>query len=97
MRTVMPDGKIRARGVAMAMQGSSISNCDVGSVTVKLSDEGTYHITVGCTDMGTGCDTIIAQFAADVLETPIDNISVYGVDTDISHMIPVLMRPVRPI
>ena len=84
MRTVMPDGKIRARGVAMAMQGSSISNCDVGSVTVKLSDEGTYHITVGCTDMGTGCDTIIAQFAADVLETPIDNISVYGVDTDIS-------------
>ena len=84
MRTVMPDGKIRARGVAMAMQGSSISNCDVGSVTVKLSDEGTYHITVGCTDMGTGCDTIIAQFAADVLETMIDNISVYGVDTDIS-------------
>ena len=84
MRTVMPDGKIRARGVAMAMQGSSISNCDVGSVTVKLSDEGTYHITVGCTDMGTGCDTIIAQFAADVLETTIDNISVYGVDTDIS-------------
>lgn len=68
----------------MAMQGSSISNCDVGSVTVKLSDEGTYHITVGCTDMGTGCDTIIAQFAADVLETTIDNISVYGVDTDIS-------------
>ncbi len=36
MRTVMPDGKIRARGVAMAMQGSSISNCDVGSVTVKI-------------------------------------------------------------
>lgn len=84
LRTVMPDGKIRGRGVAMAMQGSSISNCDVGSVTIKLSDEGTYHIIVGCTDMGTGCDTIIAQFAADVLETPIENISVFGVDTDVS-------------
>lgn len=84
LRTVMPDGKIRGRGVAMAMQGSAISNCDVGSVTVKLSDEGTYNIIVGCTDMGTGCDTIIAQFAADVLETSIDNIAVYGVDTDTS-------------
>ena len=84
LRTMMPDGKIRGRGVAMAMQGSAISNCDIGSVTVKLSDEGTYNIIVGCTDMGTGCDTIIAQFAADVLETSIDNIAVYGVDTDTS-------------
>ena len=84
LRTVMPDGKIRGRGVAMAMQGSAISNRDVGSVTVKLSDGGTYNIIVGCTDMGTGCDTIIAQFAADVLETSIDNIAVYGVDTDTS-------------
>lgn len=84
LRTVMPDGRIRALGTAMAMQGSAISNCDVGSVTVKLSDEGTYNIILGCTDMGTGCDTIMAQFAADVLETPIDNIAVFGVDTDTS-------------
>ena len=49
------------------MQGSAISNCDVGSVTIKLSDEGFYNVIVGCTDMGTGCDTIIAQFVADSL------------------------------
>lgn len=84
MRRVMPDGKIRGLGCALAMQGSSISNCDVGSVTVKLSDEGFYNIIIGCTDMGTGCDTIIAQFAADCLMTPIDNIAVFGVDTDTS-------------
>lgn len=84
LRRVMPDGKVRGLGVALAMQGSAISNCDVGSVTIKLSDEGFYNIIVGCTDMGTGCDTIIAQFAADCLETSIDNIAVYGVDTDTS-------------
>lgn len=39
LRQVMPDGKIRGLGTAMAMQGSAISNCDVGSVTIKLSDE----------------------------------------------------------
>lgn len=34
--------------------------------------------------MGTGCDTILSQMAADVLETDFDNIVVFGVDTDIS-------------
>ena len=84
LRTVLPNGKIRALGTAMAMQGSAISNCDVGSVTIKLSDEGFYNVIIGCTDMGTGCDTIIAQFVADALETDIDNIAVFGVDTDTS-------------
>ena len=84
LRTVLPNGKIRALGTAMAMQGSAISNCDVGSVTIKLSDEGFYNVIIGCTDMGTGCDTIIAQFVADALETDMDNIAVFGVDTDTS-------------
>ena len=32
--------------------------------------------------MGTGCDTILAQMAADCLDCDIDNIVVHGVDTD---------------
>lgn len=84
LRRVMPDGKIHGLGMALAMQGSAISGLDVGSVTIKLSDEGFYNVIIGCTDMGTGCDTIIAQFVADTLETDIDNIAVYGVDTDTS-------------
>ena len=39
---------------------------------------------VGCTDMGTGCDTILAQMVADVLDTDVDNIATFGVDTDVS-------------
>ena len=31
----MGNGKVRGVGVAMAMQGSGISDCDVGSVYVK--------------------------------------------------------------
>ena len=34
--------------------------------------------------MGTGCDTILSQMAADILETDFDNIVVFGVDTDVS-------------
>ena len=80
----MGNGKVRSVGVAMAMQGSGISNCDVGSVTLKVNDDGFYSLMVGCTDMGTGCDTILAQMAADCLDCDVENIIVSGVDTDVS-------------
>ncbi len=34
--------------------------------------------------MGTGCDTILAQMAASVIECDVDNIVVFGADTDAS-------------
>ena len=80
----MGDGKVRAAGVAIAMQGSGISGVDVGSATIKLGDEGCYNLTIGAADMGTGCDTILAQIAADCLDCDVDNISVFGADTDAS-------------
>ena len=78
------NGKVRSVGLAVAMQGSAISNVDVASVTIKVNDDGFYSMMIGVTDMGTGCDTILAQIAADCLDTHVDNIVVYGVDTDIS-------------
>ena len=80
----MGNGKIRAAGVAMAMQGSCISSVDVGSATVKLSEDGTYNLIIGAADMGTGCDTILAQMAAECLDCPVENIAVFGADTDVS-------------
>ena len=80
----MGNGKIRAMGAALAMQSSSISNLDIGGMTLKLGDGGFYNMIVGCTDMGTGCDTILAQMVADVLDTDVDNIATFGVDTDVS-------------
>ena len=80
----MGNGKVRASGMAIAMQGSCISNVDVGSCTLKLSDEGTYNMMIGAADMGTGCDTILAQMAAEVLDCEPDQIVVFGADTDAS-------------
>ncbi len=80
----MGNGKVRAAGVAMAMQGSCISNVDVGSATVKLSEDGTYNLIIGAADMGTGCDTILAQMAAECLDCPLENVAVFGADTDVS-------------
>ena len=68
----------------MAMQGSSISGIDVASVAMKVNDDGFYSLMIGASDMGTGCDTILAQMAADCMDCSVDDIVVHGVDTDIS-------------
>lgn len=80
----MGNGKVRATGVAMAMQGSCISNVDVGSATVKLADDGTFNLIIGAADMGTGCDTILAQMVAECMDCSVDDVAVFGADTDAS-------------
>ena len=80
----MGNGKVRAAGVAMAMQGSCISNVDVGSATIKLSEDGTYNLIIGAADMGTGCDTILAQMAAECMDCGVEDVAVFGADTDAS-------------
>ena len=80
----MGNGKVRAAGVAMAMQGSCISNVDVGSATVKLADDGTFNLLIGAADMGTGCDTILAQMVAECMDCSVDDVAVFGADTDAS-------------
>ena len=80
----MGDGKVRTAGVAMAMQGSCISNVDVGSATGKLADDGTFNLIIGAADMGTGCDTILAQMVAECMDCSVDDVAVFGADTDAS-------------
>ena len=80
----MGNGKVRGVGVAMAMQGSGISAVDTASVAIKVNDDGFYSLLIGATDMGTGCDTILAQMAAECLDCEMQDIVVHGVDTDSS-------------
>lgn len=80
----LPNGHVRAVGMALAMQGSGISGVDTGAVSIRLGDDGIYNMSIGATDMGTGCDTILAQIAAQSLDCDVDNITVHGVDTDTS-------------
>lgn len=83
-RKVISDTKVRGIGMAITMQGSGIAGIDTASALIKLNDDGFYSLLIGATDMGTGCDTILAQMAAEVLETSMDKIIVHSADTDIS-------------
>ncbi len=76
--------RFRGLGMAITMQGSGISNIDNCTVTIRLDDGGFYTLSIGASDIGTGCDTILAQMAAEVLECDVDRIIVSGVDTSYS-------------
>lgn len=83
-RKVFSDTKVRGVGMAITMQGSGIAGIDTASAVIKLNDDGFYTLLIGSTDMGTGCDTILAQMAAECLDTTMDKIIVHAADTDIS-------------
>ena len=76
------DHTVRGLGMAITMQGSGIAKFDTCSACIKLNDSGYYTLMIGATDMGTGCDTILAQMAAESLNCPMERITVDGVDTD---------------
>lgn len=83
-RVWISDTKVRAVGMALGMQGSCISKVDVASAEIRLNDSGFYTLKIGATDMGTGCDTILTQIAAETLLAEMDKFIIAQVDTDIS-------------
>ncbi len=82
------DNKIKSVGMAVCMQGSGISGIDTANVVIKLNEGGSYTLMHGASDIGTGSDTALSQIAAEILETPVENINVNGVDTDYSPFDP---------
>jgi putative selenate reductase molybdopterin-binding subunit len=79
------DGPIkRGLGMCALMQGSSIPEIDMAAVSLKMNDDGSFNLTCGATDLGTGSDTVLAQIAAEVLGTDTDNIIVFSSDTDLT-------------
>ncbi len=72
----------RGIGVAMVMQGTAIPYLDMGGASIKMNDDGSFNLLVGATDLGTGSDTVLAQMAAEILGTPVEDILVYSSDTD---------------
>jgi len=78
------NNKVRAVGMAVTMQGSGIANIGTASVEIRLNDDGNFTLLTGATDMGHGCDTILTQMAAEILEIPMDSIVLVAGDTDTS-------------
>ncbi|WP_374214212.1 xanthine dehydrogenase family protein molybdopterin-binding subunit [Candidatus Desulfosporosinus nitrosoreducens] len=87
-RREINSAKVRAVGMAITMQGSGIANVGTASAEIRLNDDGNFTLLIGATDMGTGCDTILSQIAAEILEVPMETIIVCAGDTDSSPFDP---------
>ena len=74
----------RGIGVACLMQGSGIAGIDMASARIKMNEDGSFNLTMGATDLGTGSDTVLAQIAAQVLGITADKILTYSSDTDMT-------------
>lgn len=72
----------RGMGMSLAMHGSGIPGDDMGAATIKANEDGSFHLLIGATDLGTGSDTILGQMAAEVLGVPAADVHVYSSDTD---------------
>ncbi|THA75857.1 xanthine dehydrogenase family protein molybdopterin-binding subunit [Streptomyces sp. A0642] len=51
--------------------------------SAHAASDGSYRIAVNATDIGTGARTVLAQVAAHVLETPVENVTVDIGDSDL--------------
>ena len=72
------------RGIGMASQiwwGGGGPPC---YATLKLNRDGSVRVITGSQDLGTGTYTIVAQVAAEVLEVPIEKVSVVLGDTAVA-------------
>ena len=77
------------RGVGMASMihvggGARIYPSDGCGSTVKVDDFGKVTLISGCTDMGQGADTVMAQIVAEELGVPVENVTVVNTDTDLT-------------
>ncbi len=78
-----PD-KFRAVGMSIAMHGTGIANSDTAVAEIRFNYDGSYTLAVGAADLGTGSDTVLAQMAAEVLQTTLDRVNLQVADTDLT-------------
>jgi putative selenate reductase molybdopterin-binding subunit len=81
-----PGEGVKRRGLGMCalMQGSSIPEIDLAAVSLKMNDDGSFNLSAGATDLGTGSDTVLAQIVAETLGIEVEDLVVTSSDTDLT-------------
>lgn len=77
----LPDGRYHGIGMAWGPYGAGLG---MGSATVKVNADGSAHLIVGVTDIGTGAKTTMALFLAEALDMDPAKITVTSGDTNVA-------------
>jgi CO/xanthine dehydrogenase Mo-binding subunit len=80
-------GPLRRRGVGVSTMFYGVSLgakgwfLDAAAASVQMHQDGSVSIAFGCTEMGQGAQTVIAQMAAESTGLPIERITILPTDT----------------
>jgi CO/xanthine dehydrogenase Mo-binding subunit len=70
-------------GLGMALGGYPFRP-GLGAATIRVNPDGTAHVLVGVSDIGTGAKTTMAIIASEALGIPLDQIQITNGDTDVT-------------
>lgn len=73
----------KKHGIGMALGGYPFRP-GLGAATIRMNPDGTAHVLVGVTDIGTGAKTTMAIIAAEALGIPLEQIQLTNGDTDVT-------------
>ena len=73
----------RKHGIGMALGGYPFRP-GLGAATIRVNPDGTAHVLVGVTDIGTGAKTTMAIIAAEALGIPLNQLQLTNGDTDVT-------------
>jgi xanthine dehydrogenase molybdenum-binding subunit len=76
-------GSVKKHGIGMALGGYPFRP-GLGAATIRVNPDGTAHLLVGVTDIGTGAKSTMAIIAAEALGIPLSQIQVTNGDTDVT-------------
>jgi xanthine dehydrogenase molybdenum-binding subunit len=76
-------GGQKKHGIGMALGGYPFRP-GLGAATIRVNPDGTAHVLVGVTDIGTGAKSTMAIIAAEALGIPLNQIQLTNGDTDVT-------------
>jgi CO/xanthine dehydrogenase Mo-binding subunit len=76
-------GGVKKHGIGMALGGYPFRP-GLGAATIRVNPDGTAHVLVGVTDIGTGAKSTMAIIAAEALGVPLSRIQLTNGDTDVT-------------
>jgi len=76
-------GGVNKHGIGMALGGYPFLP-GLGAAAIRVNPDGTAHLLVGVTDIGTGAKSTMAIIAAEALGIPLSQIQVTNGDTDVT-------------
>ncbi len=87
LKPVRHDRPYEVRGLGLGAGGfacgARVAALSDSSAIIKLNEDGTVVLLTGVSDLGQGCDSVMAMITAEVLGIRLEDVSVVSADTDL--------------